>query len=349
MRLTGEELSPAHDPPADLCHAVVTGFPLLIAWHGSGGSWHSPAVGTTFEVPDGAALPDWLVPLTHPDDQAVATALVRGAPLADPTELRVRDRDGAWRVLAISRRDLAEPAGTAYHATDVTGNRTALTALSGLKSEFIAVVSHELRTPLTTIASLVELLVDQDLSGPDAGAAMATVRRNTARMLDMVDDLNLLADLECGRLRGQLTLIDLADLVREAARAAQERQPGVPILVSVPDGPPVDGDRELLAQVVRVLLGTAAMLAPAGPVTLSGSVEGQYWELAVSATASRPGSAERLLTATPTEDAEPQPYRRSAAMSVLLARAIATAHRGGLGVVHEPSGRTVTTVWLPAG
>ena len=338
---------PHHDePPAGFFRTVVHHSPLLLAWHGADGSWHSPALGEVFGVPDGTALPDWLVKLAHPDDQPATTALVRGAPLTEPTELRVRDRDGTWRLLAFTRRDPPGLAGTVYHATDVTGHGTSLTALSGLKAEFIAVVSHELRTPLTTIASLVELLGTDGLSTPDSGAAMATVRRNTERMLDLVDDLNLLADLECGGLRGHLTRVDLADLVREEAHAAQQRHPGVPVLVSLPDGPPVDGDRALLARLLQAVLGALTMLGPAGPVTVAGSVDDLCWRITGSATASQPGTAERLLTAGRAEP-DTHPYRRSAAMSMLLARAIATSHRGGLGITHEPSGCTAVTLWLP--
>jgi signal transduction histidine kinase len=345
--VTGEEVSVAQEPPAEFFRTVVHHSAVLLAWHGIDGGWHSPALGAIFGVPDGATLPDWLVKLAHPDDQPAATALVRGAAPDEPTELRVRDRDGTWRLLAFTRRDPPGLAGTVYHATDMTGHGTSLTALSGLKAEFIAVVSHELRTPLTTIASLVELLGTDGLPAPDAGAAMATVRRNTERMLDLVDDLNLLADLESGGLRAPVTRVDLADLVRQEARAAQERQPGVSVLVSVPDGPPVDGDRALLARLLQAVLGTVTVLGPAGPVTVAGSVDDLRWRIVVSATASQPGTAERLLTAGPAEP-DAHPYRRSAAMSVLLARAIATSHRGGLGIANEPSGRTAATVWLPA-
>ena len=84
----------------------------------------------------------------------------------------------------------------------------------------------------------------------------------------------------------------------------------------------------------------------AGPVTVAGSVDDLCWRITGSATASQPGTAERLLTAGRAEP-DTHPYRRSAAMSMLLARAIATSHRGGLGITHEPSGCTAVTLWLP--
>jgi len=332
------------EPAVEFYRAVLDDSPLLVACQGAEGCWHSPAVGRIFGIPDGAAVSEWLARLVHPDDQPVATALLRGATRDEPTELRVRDRDEAFRVLAITRRDLAGT-GTVYYATDVTRNRVSLTALSGLKSEFIAVVSHELRTPLTTIASLVELVGSRGLPASDAGAAMATVRRNTERMLALVDDLNLLADLECGGLRGHVTLVDVADLVREAV--SRVAAPGTRLAASVSEGPPVSGDRVLLEQLMQSVLDASVMLAGTGPVNVDASVDGTGWRIAACATGDAVGTPEKLLT-TGRPEPDAAPYRRSVAMSVLLARAIATSHHGAFSLAHEPDGRTSITVQLPA-
>src|SRR5206468_12460840 len=129
-----------------------------------------------------------------------------------------------------------------------------LAALSALKSEFIAVVSHELRTPLTAIAiaiaSMVELLDGAGLSDRDTRAAMATVLRNTERMLTLVEDLNVLANLESDGLGGPATPVDVAELIRDAARVVGALSPRVTVAATVPDGPPVDGDAKLLAQLM---------------------------------------------------------------------------------------------------
>src|SRR5438045_2719981 len=168
---------------------------------------------------------DALAELVHPDDRAMLSALSSGAPSARPVELRVRDAGGDWRVLAVTTRKIPAVPGAVQHVSDVTPAAAARAALSALKSEFFAVMSHELRTPLTSIASMAELLGTEGLSDRDAGAAMAAVARNTERMLCVVEDLNALANLESGRLPGPRSEVDVAELVREAARSVDAPSP----------------------------------------------------------------------------------------------------------------------------
>ncbi len=221
-----------------------------------------------------------------------------------------------------------------------------LAALSALKSEFIAVVSHELRTPLTSIASMVELLRGNALSERDTGEAMSAVLRNTERMLTLVEDLNVLANLESDGLRGPGTPVDVADLVRDAARVVDALSAQVTVQATVPDGPPVDGDAKLLAQLMHAVIGAVASLATTDPVTVTGSVDAAGWTIAARAYATDLGTSERLLAAA-LPDADTGPHRRSVALSVLLARAIATSHNGTLTMEQEPDGQASITVRLP--
>jgi signal transduction histidine kinase len=282
---------------------------------------------------------DALAELVHPDDRAGLSALASGAPSARPVELRVRDAAGDWRVLAVTTRKIPAVPGAVQQVSDVTTAAAARAALSALKSEFFAVMSHELRTPLTSIASMAELLGTEGLSDRDTGAAMAAVARNTERMLSVVEDLNALANLESGGLRGPGTAVDVAELVREAARSVDH------VAVSVPDGPPVEGDPKLLAQLMHAVVGAVAAVATADPVTVSGSADEAAWTVTVRAAAADLGTAERLLAALPGPDGTP--YRRSVGLSVLLARAIATSHGGTLTMAQEPDGEVSITVRLP--
>jgi signal transduction histidine kinase len=282
---------------------------------------------------------DALAELVHPDDRAALPALSSGAPSARPVELRVRDAAGDWRVLAVTTRKIPGVPGAVQHVSDVTTAAAARAALSALKSEFFAVMSHELRTPLTSIASMAELLGTDGLSDRDTGAAMAAVARNTERMLSVVEDLNALANLESGGLRGPGTEVDVAELVREAAGSVDR------VAVSVPEGPPVEGDPKLLAQLMHAVVGAVAAVATADPVTVAGSADEAGWTVTVRAPATDLGTAERLLAALPGPDGTP--YRRSVGLSVLLARAIATSHGGTLTMTQEPDGEVSITVRLP--
>jgi light-regulated signal transduction histidine kinase (bacteriophytochrome) len=204
-----------------------------------------------------------------------------------------------------------------------------------LGAQVISVVSHELRTPLTSIATLVGMIEDGRLGAADRDGAIVTIRRNTERMLSFLDDLNLLANLESAP-PGPTTEVDLRDVARSSA---------VPVVL--PDGPPVTGDPKLLSLLIELVVGAVSAVASAGTVTASGTAGPSGWTLRVRGYASGLGTTEGLLTAGPPAGSDP-PYRRSVALSVLLAQAIATRHGGSLSFEREPDGQAKVSVVLPA-
>jgi signal transduction histidine kinase len=275
----------------------------------------------------------------------------RLADLPSPARWAALDRPGVHELrladdrIIEARHTPVEPAGL-WVFRDVTTAAAARAELSALKSEFFAVVSHEVRTPLTSIASLAEQLSGEGLSDRDTAAAIAAVMRNTERMLSLVEDLNVLANLESDGLRGPRSEVDVADLVHDAARFVDALSPQLTVAVSVPEGPPVEGDPKLLAQLIHAVIGAVATVATTDSVTVAGSVDEDGWTIAASAYAADLGTAERLLAAGLPEP-DTGPYRRSVALSVLLARAIATSHGGTLTREQEPDGRAFVTVRLP--
>src|SRR3954470_12722376 len=87
--------------------------------------------------------------------------------------------------------------------------------LSGgaLEARFLAVISHELRTPLTTIASFTESLDTDDLAPAERSLALSAVRRNTDRMLTLLDDLMVVSRLQTGDLPLSPARVDLPPLI----------------------------------------------------------------------------------------------------------------------------------------
>src|SRR5438067_6277703 len=87
--------------------------------------------------------------------------------------------------------------GRVWTLRDMTDQRE----LDRLREAFVGNVSHELRTPLTSISGYVELLETGtgDLADEQI-AFLAVIRRNTARLQEIVDDLLFVAQLDAGRL-----------------------------------------------------------------------------------------------------------------------------------------------------
>jgi signal transduction histidine kinase len=135
------------------------------------------------------------------------------------------------------------------------------------KDDFIATLAHELRNPLVPLRTGVEILraTHRDAQ-PGLTKTIATMERQLAHVVRLVDDL-----LETSRLsRGMLELreerFDLADSVRNAAEDARpfiERR-GHTLTLEATTVVQVHADPARVAQILRNLLHNAAKFTPEG-------------------------------------------------------------------------------------
>src|SRR3989454_799814 len=98
-----------------------------------------------------------------------------------------------------------------------------LRELDRLKSEFFANVSHELRTPLTLILAPASSLTRESHGRLETGqrTLVETIHRNATRLLQLINDLLLLAKLESGEPRIDRVPVDVGGSVRRIADEAQ--------------------------------------------------------------------------------------------------------------------------------
>jgi signal transduction histidine kinase len=148
-----------------------------------------------------------------------------------------------------------------------------------VERDLLSVVSHELRTPLTSIKTSVGALASLEHSGVSEGQASAekrlllNVERSTDKLILMVNELLDMARLRAGRVSLNLQVVNLGELVNEAAAHMK------PLLDTrqqtlVVDLPPQDSkrwgelaaiaDRRRIEQVIVNFLSNANKYAPAG-------------------------------------------------------------------------------------
>lgn len=135
---------------------------------------------------------------------------------------------------------------------------------------FVADASHELRTPLTAVHGYAELCQRRPLPpGPLLDHALTRIRRETARMIRLVDDLQLLADLDHRRATRQLAptevaAFELTGIVEELAADHRLLGGAGAIIVRAQSGVAVHADEDQLRRVVTNLLANVRAHTPAG-------------------------------------------------------------------------------------
>src|SRR3954469_9021006 len=222
-------------------------------------------------------------------------------------------------------------------------------SLSGgaLQPRFLTVISHELRTPLTTIASFTESLDTDDLAPTERSVALAAVRRNTDRMLTLVEDLMLVTRLQTGDLELRTGPTDVGALIGVAADLLAEREPYTAATVTAAaGGPAVTGDAGLLRDLFYAVVGTVASGAADRSAAGSATAGPPGWRVLVPPRQAEQLTDEHLMAgmlATP----EPPHRRRSTAVWMLLADAIATRHGGSVELAFDPAAGAGATIRLP--
>ena len=152
--------------------------------------------------------------------------------------------------------------------------------LGGLKSSFVSMVSHEFRTPLGVIMSSAEILEDyfDQLAPGDRKEHLDSIRKNTRRMSDLMEEVLVLSRFEAGKMDFTPAATNLRQFfqrVVDEVLSATNRH--CPILLSMADSIG-DGiaDERLLRHIFTNLLSNAVKYSSADtPVSLTIDREGR--------------------------------------------------------------------------
>lgn len=195
-----------------------------------------------------------------------------------PRELAIPAAAGAQRwieVVAIPIGPVSADTGLLLVVRDVTDARTA----AAVRDAYVGMLSHELRTPITVILGSAGLLERRYPPGDPNRELVADIVAESERMSRLIDDLLVLSVAD-GAPSVHPEPVLIRQLLAEAADVIAARHPGVTLVADVPPGlPPVAGDRTLLVQVVRNLVGNAVKYAgPQATVRIGARDVGGYVE-----------------------------------------------------------------------
>lgn len=255
--------------------------------------------------------------------------------------------------VALDNARLFEQAHT--HLAEVVEANRRLEDLNRLRQQYLRNVSHEFRTPLTVIKGYSEFLRE----GPPEGEPLEDVLRVMAescdRLIEMVDtliDVSRIEREEAQRLL-QIQSLDLREVTAgsvEALRLAAQKK-NVAVHLEFPDGAVgLEGDGNLLHQVVRKLVDNAVKYSPAGArVVVRGRAEGDAVALEVEdfGVGISPEHLPRIFEKFYMVDGGISRRVGGTGVGLYLVREIVRLHHGTVAVTSHPGQGSVFSVRLP--
>jgi two-component system phosphate regulon sensor histidine kinase PhoR len=154
---------------------------------------------------------------------------------------------------------------------------TEIRALEKTKKDFVVNVSHELRTPLTAIKGFLETI--EPRAEDENRPYLEIIRRNTDRLISIVEDLLVLSALEDRGPRIDKAAVDLKPLAESILKMFEKRarDKGIGLSLQAPaDLPSVQADPGQMEGLLLNLVDNALKYTDKGSVTVRLAVrEGQ--------------------------------------------------------------------------
>jgi signal transduction histidine kinase len=221
-----------------------------------------------------------------------------------------------------------------------------------LADEFMTLISHELRTPLTSIIGYLELTLDDGNLTEEQRGYLDVVDHNADRLLRLVDDLLLVAQLEAGQLAVRRVELDLSAVARQAVGEAQPSAAAneVTLTLEADVAVPLQADKGRMFRTLENLLSNAIKFTPAGGnvrVSVSHADGVVRLEVADTGIGIAPDDQERLFERFFRTSAVAEQHFPGTGLGLYIAQAIVEAHGGSITIRSEPGKGTSFSIALP--
>jgi len=227
---------------------------------------------------------------------------------------------------------------------------TEFRALEKTKKDFVVNVSHELKTPLTAIKGFLETM---ELRADDENRPyLEVVRRNTDRMIAIVEDLLILSQLEARGMKTEKSLVRVRPLAENILKLFEKRagEKGIALSLDVsPDLPEIQADPFQVEGVLLNLVDNAVKYTEKGSVTVRlTAAEGRFLiEVADTGigidTVHQPHVFERFYVV----DKSRSKKLGGTGLGLAIVKHIVLAHQGTVSVKSRLGEGTTLTVSLP--
>jgi len=217
------------------------------------------------DAPEGRHI--WEVVRSSGVAEVVRKARETGAEAAEETAIGER----AY-FCSVARLAAADRLVVTLH--DVTEFR----ALEKTKKDFVVNVSHELKTPLTAIKGFVETM--EPRAEQENRPYLEIIRRNTDRLIAIVEDLLVLSELEARGKRLDKDSVEVRPIAENILKLFERRarEKGIALALEAPAGlPAIQADPVQIEGLLLNLVDNAVKYTEKGSVTVRlGAGEGRF-------------------------------------------------------------------------
>lgn len=308
-------------------------------------------------LPSGGLPPNIILQLLGAVVIAILLSTIAGRMLARKIATPLEELANA--ATAVSKGDLKQSISTntdisEFHSVSKTFNEMVenLRKSDEVKKAFIADVTHELRTPLTVIKGTIETLEDgalDDLEG--RGSLLASMMRETDRLIRMVNELLVLTRADAGSLNLNLQNLDLAELVKmrcETMSLIALRQK-VELKVAG-DSKMISADPDRISQVIDNLLVNAIRHSPEDStitITIQPKDDGGECSISDSGIGIPAKHLPFIFDRFYRVEASRDRISGGTGLGLAIARVLVTAHDGNIFATSNEGKGTTVTFWLP--
>lgn len=196
-------------------------------------------------------------------------------------------------------------------------------------------LAHDLRGPLSPLQTAIYLLKSGQLEAGRQQELHELMERQTRRLGRMIDEVGDWSRASQGNLLGTLEPCDGALIMDYALSGMVPAARVTPTVVDESQGATVQGDQRRLVQLLRTLIEYAGHRARGtAPLLRLRTGEGSLWIEVTAPGALLAGENPGALLEQPM----PEPDDEGLGLRLLIARAIAEAHGGSLGIRGEGEG-----------
>lgn len=170
---------------------------------------------------------------------------------------------------------------------------------STAKSLFVANLSHEIRTPMNAIVGFTDLLED-DVKNPELHAQhLKTIRRNTAHLLELINNILDMSKIEAGKLELEYRATAVNRIVGDVRELFEGVASGKGLTIVLQTGAEVPEflrlDPTRLRQIVTNLVSNAIKFTERGTVTIATGYECGTKRLTVRVRDTGPGMSVEVM------------------------------------------------------